>query len=237
MNRQFLYLLLTLIIVVAVSPMLLRTFGTDGFVPPLEGFARTSEGFVHPLGGLSRTSEGFVHPLGGLSRTSEGFVHPLGGLSRTSEGFAPPRVAPFGLESPRPAEPHSILVSDPPIQEAFEGVSSVKPVVAVTDTAYDAMTLKQRSDLLKNVQQIVREEIRAGRTQPLLASPSSSLSSSSSCPSVQQGRDYQHRCDKEESQEEYRCPKNPDGSCPPVPDLTQYIRKDQIPCWGCAIDY
>jgi hypothetical protein len=23
--------------------------------------------------------------------------------------------------------------------------------------------------------------------------------------------------------------------CPPVPDMTQYIRKDQIPCWGCNL--
>jgi hypothetical protein len=200
MNRQLLYLLLVLVLIVAASPVLLRLFATDG-----------------------------------LSQAS-------------SEGFAPPRVAPFALEPSRPAEPRSILVSDP-IHESFQGVSpSNKPVVAVSDTAYDAMTLKQRSDTLKDIQQIVREEIRTARTQPLLdssapsalASPSASALASPSAsalasPSAQQGMDYQRRCDKD--QDEYRCPKNPDGSCPPVPDLSQYIRKDQIPCWGCAINY
>lgn len=148
------------------------------------------------------------------------------------EGFMPPRVAPFSLDPPRPAEPHSIrtpLV----VQEAFEGVSSVKPVVAVSDTAYDAMSLKQRSDTLKDIQQLVREEIRAARMKPL-----TDFSSPANGPAEAQGQDYQRRCEKGgEDGEEYRCPKNPDGSCPPVPDLTQYIRKDQIPCWGCAVDY
>lgn len=154
-------------------------------------------------------------------------------LLRT-EGFMPPRVAPFSLDPPRAAEPHSIQVS-PSIQEAFEGVSSVKPVVAVSNTAYDAMTLKQRSDTLKDIQQLVREEVRAARTQPVLDDTSSGPKNSYA---EAQGLDYHRRCEKDgEEEEKYRCPKNPDGSCPPVPDLTQYIRKDQIPCWGCAVDY
>jgi hypothetical protein len=103
--------------------------------------------------------------------------------------------------------------------------------------AYDAMTLKQRSDLLSQIQRTVREELLAARAQPLETDDSDDDNSrdsrdsrgsrgSNGCPSQQQGQDY-----------EYRCPKNPDGSCPPVPDLTDYIRKDQIPCWGCSVDF
>ena len=25
--------------------------------------------------------------------------------------------------------------------------------------------------------------------------------------------------------------------CPKMPDMTQYIRKDSIPCWGCTVEY
>ena len=25
--------------------------------------------------------------------------------------------------------------------------------------------------------------------------------------------------------------------CPKIPDMTQYIRKDQIPCWNCNVEY
>lgn len=231
MNRQILYLLLVLVLVVAVSPILLRLV--------------------------------------------------------VSEGFAPPRVAPFELAVARPAEPHAILVSEQPIMESFHGscgevdecggyqeeeegeyVQKKPHVVSVSDTSYDAMSLKQRSDLLKNIQQMVREELMGDRTKPLLpdctdsecdscsssaSSPSSassasassaSASSASSAPSatsdsslaMKQGADFQKRSEKDPIIQQ-NPPKNPDGSCPSIPDLSKYIRKDRIPCWGCAIDY
>jgi hypothetical protein len=30
--------------------------------------------------------------------------------------------------------------------------------------------------------------------------------------------------------------RRPEKKCPPMPDMSLYIRKDQIPCWGCNLN-
>ena len=110
------------------------------------------------------------------------------------------------------------------------------------------MNLQQRMDLLKDIQKIVKNEVLAHRsTTPIISGEtekprkSENISGetekprkSSDTDSTAQGKEYEESCYKGT---EYRCPKNPDGSCPPVPDMTQYIKKDAIPCWGCSLDY
>ena len=167
------------------------------------------------------------------------------------EGFSPSILhpAPFSLESFQassvpsassassiPSAPSAPSVTSTKSSSLIPSVSSVAPaslvspvspaVVPVSDMAYDAMTLKQRSNLLHEIQRTVRDELLASRALEKPDSENVGQGSSSRCPSDEQGQEY-----------EMRCPKNPDGSCPPVPDLTEYIRKDQIPCWGCSIDY
>jgi len=116
--------------------------------------------------------------------------------------------------------------------------NDVKPQVMLSDTSYDAMALKQKSDLLTNIQKMFRNELLANRStdSSVIDKTSSSYSKSSS---TQQGNEFNKASQTCESDDEdmYRCPKNPDGSCPPVPDMTQYIKKDAIPCWGCSVDY
>jgi hypothetical protein len=116
--------------------------------------------------------------------------------------------------------------------------NDVKPQVTLSDTSYDAMALKQKSDLLTNIQKMFRNELLANRStdSSVIDKTSSSYSKSSS---TQQGNEFNKASQTCESDDEdmYRCPKNPDGSCPPVPDMTQYIKKDAIPCWGCSVDY
>jgi hypothetical protein len=116
--------------------------------------------------------------------------------------------------------------------------NDVKPQVTMSDTSYDAMALKQKSDLLTNIQKMFRNELLASRStdSSVIDKTSSSYSKSSS---TQQGNEFNKASQKCESDDEdsYRCPKNPDGSCPPVPDMSQYIKKDAIPCWGCSVDY
>ena len=85
------------------------------------------------------------------------------------------------------------------------------------------MFLKQKSDLLNDIQKLFRNEILSNR------STDSSLLDAASCSSTE--------TDSTAQGNEYRCPKNKDGSCPPVPDMTQYIKKDSIPCAGCTLDY
>jgi hypothetical protein len=109
----------------------------------------------------------------------------------------------------------------------------IVPQVSVSGSGYEALTLQQRMDLLKDIQKVVRNEILANRsTHPVMNNEMKPEETNSTA----QGKEFEKSCDKE-SEQEYRCPKNPDGSCPPVPDMSQYIKKDAIPCWGCAIDY
>jgi len=104
--------------------------------------------------------------------------------------------------------------------------NTVQPQVAVSDTGYDAMSLQQKSDLLKNIQKIFRNELIANRSTDASVMDTSS-SSCSDTDSTEQGQEYN----------KVLCPSNPNGSCPPIPDMTQYIKKDAIPCWGCSVDY
>jgi hypothetical protein len=170
------------------------------------------------------------------------------------EGFSVPRVVPFELEAlAKTKEPFASSPASASAAPAFPAsalaapalATGEKPIVEISDTAYNAMTLKQRSDLLRDVQRLVRDEIRMARQLNPLNEQGQQQEQSNH--SEWQGRDYYRRRQKEQQEDqgqqgqqqeqEYRCPKNPDGSCPPVPDMTQYIRKDQIPCWGCSVDY
>ena len=92
-----------------------------------------------------------------------------------------------------------------------------------------------RNDLLANrdiLQKIETEKAKLAKQQE-----------EANTASILQGKEYEdsslYNNDSNECYEEtqYRCPRNPDGSCPPFPDMTKYIKKDSIPCWGCNIDY
>lgn len=115
----------------------------------------------------------------------------------------------------------------------------VVPQISMSDTGYNAMELQQKMDLLKDIQKIVRNEILSNRmTTPMIKEKEKEKISSDDDQDTEctmQGKEYESQKNKEE--EEYRCPKNPDGSCPPIPDMTNYIKKDAIPCWGCNIQY
>jgi hypothetical protein len=108
--------------------------------------------------------------------------------------------------------------------------NDVVPEVSISGSGYDAMTLQQRTDLLRDIQKVVRNEILANR----LTTPLQNGDMSKQTDSTAQGNEYADSCYKDT---EYRCPKNPDGSCPPIPDMTKYIKKDAIPCYGCSLDY
>lgn len=121
-----------------------------------------------------------------------------------------------------------------------------KSEVKMSDTAYDALTVKQRADLLRDVKRIMRDEIRASRRMNPSAGrdedDDGSCDDDGDSDAAQQGREFSHRRrkmtgDDGDDAAEARCPTYPNGSCPPVPDMSKYIRKDAIPCWGCAIDF
>ncbi len=109
--------------------------------------------------------------------------------------------------------------------------TDVVPQVSISGSGYNAMSLQERADLLKDIQKLVKNEVLAHRaTTPIISGETEHKKTDSTA----QGQDYESSCPKDT---ENRCPKNPDGSCPPIPDMTQYIKKDAIPCYGCSLDY
>jgi len=101
--------------------------------------------------------------------------------------------------------------------------TDVVPEVSISGSGYNAMNLQQKAELLKDIQKVVRNEVLANRsTTPVLNG---------------NGQGQGNVSDSTAQGQEYRCPKNADGTCPPIPDMSEYIKKDQIPCWGCALDY
>jgi hypothetical protein len=123
---------------------------------------------------------------------------------------------------------------------------------AISGTSKEARNLKQRMNILSDVQSLLKRKTLETRRLPC---------QKKSC-------DCEHECDCEnDCEKEEACPKPSDASQPtpsdasrPKPpssrtkpsdalsqgqeykkacdhDMTQYIRKDSIPCWKCNLDY
>lgn len=97
---------------------------------------------------------------------------------------------------------------------------------AAAQAAPEAGTKASAAALLRDIQQIVHNELLQNKgmttanAQPLFQAASKERVLLSEDPSLQQGAEHCNSRPKV-------CPK----------DMSQYIRKDQIPCWGCTLDY
>ena len=170
-----------------------------------EGFDDISNGYMNSL------SNEFSSAVNTISTDTSSAVNAITGDSNT---------ATQGVNDSVPA-----VNSTTPMR------NDIVPEVSVSGSGYNAMTLQQRAELLKDIQKVVRNEVLASRaTKPIIPGETRQEPSESTA----QGQEYEGSCYKDT---DYRCPKNPDGSCPPVPDMSEYIKKDSIPCWGCALDY
>lgn len=134
--------------------------------------------------------------------------------------------------------------------------NDIQSQVSISDTGYAAMQGKQKSDLLGSIQKIVRNELLANRaTQPTLSKKKDddcedeldhNASNDSHC--TAQGDEFKKATPKRMSK---GCPESsdpcdssdqPKNSVPKPyktssPDMSKYIKKDSIPCWGCSLDY
>ena len=94
---------------------------------------------------------------------------------------------------------------------------TVTPDVTLSDTGFTATELQKKVALLRDIKRTVRDELIASRTcednHPM--GLCDDTDNNDSCDSVQQGNEY--RRSKE--------------------DMSKYIKKDSIPCWGCTLDY
>lgn len=104
--------------------------------------------------------------------------------------------------APAPSDPQSQLAAATPSRQ------DVTPQVSLSDAGYTALELQNKSNLLKNIQKIVRNEIVASRNQPEnnpMAMGNESCDSSDSN-AMQQGNEYKRN----------------------KPDMSQYIKKIQF---------
>ena len=180
-------------------------------------------------------------------------------------------LAALGGAGPAPYSSLSPAGSIDPATDLPHGLAQV----ALSDTGYSAMGLQQKSDLLSNIQRIVKNEILANRsTQPVLSDDAACAPATLS---TAQGNEYDANC-KEDSKPNYGpggcAPMYGPGGCAPTdgcgsggphrgpggpsqrgpdgpggpsksghgwrphrPDMSQYIKKDSIPCAGCTLDY
>jgi len=198
-------LLLILVVVIATS-----------YYVNKEGFDDISNGYLSSISNDLQSAMNTVSSDVGsaISTVSSDVVD---AISTVSSDIMPDSTAPV---------PDSSVGSSVPTR------TDVVPEVSISGSGYNAMNLNERSELLKDIQKLVKNEVLANRsTKPII---SGETRKSQDTDSTAQGKEYEESCYKET---EYRCPKNPDGSCPPVPDMTQYIKKDEIPCYGCSLDY
>lgn len=156
------------------------------------------------------------------------------------EGFANiAPVAPSGLTTAAapanmgPTQQVPTTTSSPAPARIRPPVSPTQ--VEVTDQGYASMEKNQRSALLRDIQKVVRNEIIANRSTEHVKKGcdmgDDCDEDDGSSDSTAQGRDYKKNSFKKEDS----CATG--GSCGPLTDMTKYIRKDEIPCWGCNIDY
>jgi hypothetical protein len=179
-----------------------------------------------------KTKEGFESFFNELGEASENIISDIGsGITNIGKDIENSVTSTPSILTPSPTSgPVTTSVPQPPMLNQIQQAQSE---IVVSGPGFDAMTLQQKTQLLRDVQKLVRNEVIVDRmmdnsiNNPMLNQIQESNA-------LNQGKEYSNECKKNC---EGPCPRNKDGSCPPVPDMSEYIRKDQIPCWNCTLDY
>lgn len=148
-------------------------------------------------------------------------IPPVPANSGTAPSITPSAVSPVPTAPKAPglaAAPNTMV---PPSSDKVE----------VSSSGYDAMTKNQRASLLRDIQKVVRNELISKRSLEHVKDKEHDDNDDDDFDSTAQGRDYKKNSFKTEE----GC--STETKCDPLVDMTKYIRKDQIPCWGCNIDY
>jgi hypothetical protein len=147
------------------------------------------------------------------------------GVNSTNDAYAS-----FMIPPPKTGTPL------PPVEPAV-----VNPEVTLSETGYDAMKLNKQSNLLNDIQKIVHNEMLMHRaTDVSVKNPSKKKRAN---------RDASNASNRNASNASNR--NAPNSSCSQdemgvldemgdeieTQDMSKYIKKDEIPCWGCSLDY
>ena len=118
----------------------------------------------------------------------------------------------------------------------------------ISDIAVGANAMQNKSDLLANIQKMIQNELLATRSMDTGVKNAGAKGAQGS-PSLQQGREHlkgpmvsqgqasTHAAGCGGDSEGCGGECQGQGSAGSAFDISEYIKKDSIPCWGCSLDY
>ena len=124
------------------------------------------------------------------------------------------------------------------------GPTVINPKVELSDTGCNAMKLNKQSNLLNDIQKIIHNEMLSHRRLDVSVKNTSSRSRAGGAASGAAGAIKptpmgSESITRKKSGNNMLSPGSCNSSvqCGDEPDMSKYIRKDQIPCYGCSLDY
>jgi hypothetical protein len=246
----------------ASVPLSAAIIPPSAVVPPSSAVVPPSAAIIPPSSAVVSPSSAVVQPSSAAIIPSSAAIIPSSAAIIPSSAVLPPSSAAIipssAVVAPSSAVvPPSSAVVPPSTTGSSPTRTDVVPQVSLSESGYTALMLQQKSDLLKDLQKLVRNEVLANRsTTPMLHNDGYGLEDDkngcepvkeSGCgdntwdnecgkkstkdkvtAAISQGKEYENSCYKD---------KKAGASCPPPPDMAQFIKKDAIPCWGCNLDY
>ena len=178
-------------------------------------------------------------------RSMEGFVNPTG-LSRLAPAASSAPSAPAALSSAPAPTTVSVTETTFDAMDAKQKADLLREIKRtlreeiLADRAFDSLGRGKRKDT-----DDADDDADDDDTDNADDADSRDGSMNGCSDATLQGSEYMRRkksqddctADSCNDDVEARCPTNPNGSCPSMPDMSKYIRKDAIPCWGCSIDF
>jgi hypothetical protein len=147
------------------------------------------------------------------------------GVNSTNDAYAS-----FMIPAPKTGTPL------PPVEPAV-----VNPEVTLSETGYDAMKLNKQSNLLNDIQKIVHNEMLMHRaTDVSVKNPSKKKRANRDASNASNAS---NRNASNASNRNAPCAQDEMGVLDEMgdeietQDMSKYIKKDEIPCWGCSLDY
>jgi len=223
-------ILIGLIVLLLITLFISYRKTTEGYESLLSEIEQSASNAVSDVGsgitGLGQDIQNSVTSSSQQQQQSSSQTQPIG--QTLGIGLNQSIGQTLGLSQQQPQQP----------QQQQQQQQQPQSEIVISGPGFDAMSLQQKTELLRDVQKLVKNEVIADRMldnlNNIATATATATSSQVASDALQQGQEYTSECKKKC---EGPCPRNKDGTCPPVPDMSEYIRKDQIPCWNCTLDY
>lgn len=201
-----------------------------------------------------KTKEGFESLLGEIEKATDTVVSDIGsGVSSLGKD-----IQNIVTSSQPQQQTQQMQQQQQQMQQQQMQQQQPQSEIVISGPGFNAMSLQQKTELLRDIQKLVKNEVIADRQltnlndfyrekrqerrerewdreQEWKREQELNKINQMNSDALQQGKEYNNSECKKKC--EGPCPRNKDGTCPPVPDMSEYIRKDQIPCWNCTLDY